>query len=137
MVSNTNKGVKHTVSNRESTVSTSEFLRMFPDDQTAIDYIEGRRWPDGIVCPHCGSKRTSRQRQYQYHQCKDCRKKFTVRTGTIFERSHIPLRVWLFAMYSLETTRKVITSMQLSRELGITQKSAWFLLHRLREACDV
>ncbi len=119
------------------TISTFEFFQKFPDELSAIKYIESRRWGGEITCPHCDSQRTSRQRNYQYHQCKDCRKKFTVRTGTIFERSHIPLNKWLYAMYLLQTARKGISSMQLSKELGITQKSAWFLLHRIREACDV
>ncbi len=119
------------------TISTFEFFEQFPNERAALDYLEERRWQGQIECPYCESERTSRQRQYQYHQCKDCRKKFTVRTGTIFERSHIPLHKWLFAMYLLQTARKGISSMQLSKELGITQKSAWFLLHRIREACDV
>ncbi len=70
-----------------------------------------------------------------YHQCNDCRQKFTVRTGTVFERSHIPLDKWLYAMYILQTARKGVSSLQLSKELGITQKSTWFMLHRLRIAC--
>ena len=119
------------------TISTYEFFQRFPDEWAAIQYIESRRWPKGVICPLCQRERTSRQRDRRYHQCKDCRKKFTVRTGTIFHRSHIPLNKWLYAMYLLQTARKGISSMQLSKELGITQKAAWFLLHRLREACDV
>ena len=126
-----------TVKKDGGTISTFEFFAKFPTERTAIDYFESRRWPDGIHCPHCGSERTSRLRKYQYHKCKDCRKDFTVRTGTIFARSHIPMRKWLYAMYLLQTARKGISSMQLSKELGITQKSAWFMLHRLREACDI
>ena len=72
---------------------------------------------------------------YPFIKCKDCLRKFTVRTGTIFERSHIPLDKWLYAMYILQTARKGVSSLQLSKELGVTQKSTWFLLHRLREAC--
>jgi hypothetical protein len=64
-----------------------------------------------------------------------CKEDFTVRTGTIFERSHVPLHKWIYAMYLLVTARKGISSMQLAKEIGITQKSAWFVLHRLREAC--
>ncbi len=119
------------------TISTYEFFKLYPDEKSAITYLEGRRWKKSIICPHCDSKRTSRQKDYQYHQCKDCRKKFTVRTGTIFERSHISLEKWLYAMYLLQTARKGISSLQLSKEIGITQKSAWFMLHRLREACDI
>ena len=119
------------------TISAYEFFKQFPNEQSAIEYIEGIRWNGKVVCPHCDSGRTARQKDYQYHQCKDCRKKFTVRTGTIFERSHIPLDKWLYAMYILQTARKGVSSLQLSKELGITQKATWFMLHRLREACDV
>ena len=120
-----------------STISAYEFFKSFPDERSAIEYIESRRWADGVICPHCDSDRTTRQKDYRYHQCKDCRKKFTVRTGTIFERSHISLDKWLYAMYLLQTARKGVSSLQLSKQLGITQKSAWFMLHRLREACNI
>ena len=125
------------MTNSGGTISAYEFFKRYPNEQAAIKYLEFRRWSGGIVCPHCESKRTSRMKDSQYHQCKDCRKKFTVRTGTIFERSHIPLDKWLYAMYLLETARKGISSLQLSKELGITQKATWFMLHRLREACNV
>ena len=124
----------------ETTISTFEFFQRFPDEQAAIEAIEARRWPDGeVTCPHCDSDHTTRMKNSNYHQCnqKGCRKQFTVRTGTIFERSHIPLNKWLYAMYLLQTARKGVSSLQLSKELGITQKSAWFLLMRLREAFDV
>lgn len=121
------------------TISTYEFFQQFPDEQSAIEAIEARRWGDDVFCPYCEGENTTRMKNSNYHQCnsKDCRKQFTVRTGTIFERSHIPLHKWLYAIYLLQTARKGISSLQLSKELGITQKSAWFLLHRLREACDV
>ena len=119
------------------TISAYQFFKTFPDERAAIEYIEAIRWPDGAICPYCESDRTSRQKTYQYHQCKDCRQKFTVRTATVFERSHIPLDKWLYAMYILQTARKGVSSLQLSKELGITQKATWFMLHRLREACGV
>ena len=125
------------MSNYEGTISTFEFFNTFPNKEAAIAHIEKLRWPDGVICPLCDSPRTSRILAGQYHQCKDCRKKFTVRTGTIFERSHISLDKWIYAMYLLQTARKGISSVQLSKELGIKQSSAWFLLHRLREACHV
>lgn len=118
-------------------VSIYEFLKLYPDEKSAISYLEKRRWKDEIECPHCSSNRTSRQKDYRYHQCKDCRKKFTVRTGTIFERSHISLEKWLYTMYLLQTSRKDVSSLQLSKELNITQKSVWFMLHKLRNACDI
>lgn len=126
------------VANCKWTISAYDFFKKFPDEKTAFEYIENRRWgASGVVCPHCGSERTSRQKDYRYHQCKDCRDKFTVRTGTIFERSHIPLDKWLYAMYLIQTARKGVSSLQLSKELGITQKSTWFMLHRLREIADI
>ena len=125
------------MANSGGTISAYEFFKSFPNEASAIKYIEGLRWAGGITCPHCDGERTSRMKDSQYHQCKDCRKKFTVRTGTVFERSHIPLDKWLYAMYILQTARKGVSSLQLSKELGITQKATWFMLHRLREACNV
>lgn len=133
-VSKENERSKESVASQDSKISTSGIFQKFPDERAAIDYIESRRWTGGIDCPYCGSIRNSRQRDYQYHQCKDCRRKFTVRTGTVLERSHIPLRAWLYSMYRLESGRERITSAQLSRDLGITQKSAWSLLKRLNES---
>jgi transposase-like protein len=74
------------------------------------------------------------QNRPSYYRCNACKLDFTVRTGTIFERSHVPLHKWVYAMYLLVTARKGISTMQLAKEIGITQKSAWFVLHRLREA---
>lgn len=120
------------------TVSTYEFLKQFPDDTAARKYLESHRWDGKPFCPHCGSAgkmhKQSRNGVDGYYRCSDCRKTFTVRTGTIFERSHVPLDKWLFAMYLLATSRKGVSSLQLSKEIGITQKSAWFMLQRIREA---
>ena len=119
----------------KQTISTYEFVKKFPDEQAAFDYLESRRWKNEVACPFCDGERITRLKLKNYHQCKDCRQKFTVRTGTIFERSHIPLDKWLYAMYLPATARKGVSSLQLSKEIGITQKSAWFMLHRIREAC--
>lgn len=121
------------------TVSAYEFFKKFPDENAARTYLEKQRWNGSPVCPKCGSTgkmhKQSRNGVEGYHRCPDCLAVFTVRTGTIFERSHVSLDKWLYAMYLLATARKGISSMQLSKELGITQKSAWFMLQRLREAC--
>ncbi len=108
---------------------------MFPDQETARTYLEGRLWPNGPRCPVCGLGERITVRKEGFYRCNQCKEDFTVRTGTIFERSHIPLHKWIYAMYLLVTARKGISSMQLAKEIGITQKSAWFVLHRLREAC--
>jgi transposase-like protein len=108
---------------------------MFPTVESARAYLEGRLWPNGPKCPVCGLRERITTRKGGYYRCNQCQEDFTVRTGTIFERSHIPLHKWLYAMHLLVTGRKGISSLQLSKEIGITQKSAWFMLHRLREAC--
>ena len=117
------------------TISLLQMFRMFPDQESARKYIEKRLWPNGPKCPFCGSAERITYRKNGFYRCNPCKKDFTVRTGTIFGRSHIPLHKWLYAMYLLVTARKGISSMQLSKELNITQKTAWFFLHRLREAC--
>ncbi len=117
------------------TISTFELFKMFPDAETARVYLESRLWPNGVICPVCGLPDRITVRKGGYYRCNQCSEDFTVRTGTIFERSHIPLHKWVYAMYLVVTARKGISSMQLSKEIGVTQKSAWFMLHRLREAC--
>jgi transposase-like protein len=126
----------------KSTISTFQLFERFPDKESARVYFESRLWPNGVVCPVCGKGQwdmggVSRitPRKGGYYRCNACKEDFTVRTGTIMERSHVPLHKWLYAMYLLVTARKGISSLQLAKEIGVTQKSAWFLLHRLREAC--
>ena len=117
------------------TISTFQLFQMFPDQESARVYLEARRWPNGPVCPVCQKGDRITTREGGFYRCNACKEDFTVRTGTIFERSHVPLHKWLYAMYLLVTARKGISSLQLSKEIGITQKSAWFVLGRLREAC--
>lgn len=119
----------------KSTISTFELFKLFPDQDAARKYLEGRLWPEGAKCPCCGLGDRVTARSGGFYRCNQCKEDFTVRTGTIFERSHVPLHKWLYAMYLLVTARKGISSMQLAKEIGITQKSAWFVLGRLREAC--
>jgi transposase-like protein len=118
------------------TISHYEFLKKFPDSEAARLYLEQRRWHGTVTCPHCNkSERVQVRKVTGFYRCLSCKEDFTVRTGTIFERSHIPLDKWLYAMYLVATARKGVSSMQISKELGITQKSAWFMLQRIREAC--
>lgn len=121
--------------NDKITISTAQLFAMFPDQDTARTYLESRLWPQGVRCPICAKGDNITARTGGYYRCNPCKEDFTVRTGTIFERSHVPLHKWLYAMYLLVTARKGISSMQLSKEIDITQKSAWFVLQRLREAC--
>jgi YD repeat-containing protein len=109
----------------------------FHNEDAAHNHIEASRWPNGVICPHCGSLNVMRmggKTQAGYFLCRDCADKFTCRTGTVMERSHIPLHKWLFAMMLISSSKKGASAHQLHRMLGITYKSAWFLAHRIREA---
>ena len=111
----------------------------FHDEKKAFAYVEARVWPEGPVCPHCGgveriSKMQGNSTRMGLYKCYQCRKPFTVRMGTIFESSKVPLHVWLQAMYLIAGSKKGISSNQLARTLGLTVKTAWFLSHRIREA---
>jgi transposase-like protein len=118
-----------------STISTFQLFQKYPDAESARKYLESRLWPNGPICPTCRKGERIGVRKGGFYRCNACKLDFTVRTATIFERSHIPLHKWLYAMYLLVTSRKGISSLQLGKEIGIRQASAWFLLHRLREAC--
>jgi transposase-like protein len=122
----------------KSTISTFKLFEMIPDNETARLYLEARLWPNGTQCPDCktGDRISERPARPGFYHCNACNFDFTVRTGTIFERSKVPLHKWVYAMYLLVTARKGISSMQLAKEIGVTQKTAWFILGRLREACS-
>lgn len=111
----------------------------FHNEEAAYKFVEERIWPHGPVCPKCGvignsHKMLGKSTRIGVYKCRDCRKPFTVKIGTIFEASHIKLNVWLQAIYLMSGSKKGISSHQLRRMLGITIKSAWFLSHRIREA---
>jgi transposase-like protein len=111
----------------------------FHDEQAAYAWVEARVWPQGPVCPHCGScerisKMQGKSTRIGAYKCYACRKPFTVKVGTIFEKSHIPMHIWLQGIFLLCGSKKGISSNHLHRALGITLKSAWFLSHRIREA---
>ena len=117
------------------TLSTFEFFQRFPNEEAARLHFEARRWGDTPVCGHCGSIDVSECKDHKpmAYRCKACRKHFSVRTGTVLAESRLPLQKWLLAIYMLTSARKGIPSTQMARELGVTQKSAWFLAQRIRE----
>lgn len=119
-----------------SGVSLIQLTKMFPDEHAARVWFEAQRWPNGPVCPRCKSDavETVRNEKPMPYRCKSCRKHFSVRTGTVLARSHIPLQKWVFALYLYVTNLKGVSSMRLHRDLDITQKSAWFMAHRIRKA---
>lgn len=111
----------------------------FHNEEAAYAYVEARIWPNGPVCPHCGgvdriSKMQGKSTRVGTYKCYQCRKPFTVKIGTIFEDSKVPMRIWLQAMYLIAGSKKGISSNQLHRILGVTLKTAWFMSHRIREA---
>ena len=127
----------------DADLNLATLLPLFTDENKARQFLESKRWPDGPVCPDCGepdpyhltakpdSKSPVRPGVYK---CKACQKQFTVRIGTIFEESKLPLSKWLMAIHLMTSSKKGISSHQMGRELGVTQKTAWFLNHRIREA---
>jgi transposase-like protein len=109
-------------------------IRHFSDEQVCIDTVAALRWPDGPVCPACKHKEHYYLKTQRRWKCKECYKQFTVKLGTIFEDSPIPLDKWLTALWMLVNCKNGISSYEVGKDLGITQKSAWFVLHRLRLA---
>jgi transposase-like protein len=112
----------------------------FTDEIAARRALEAVRWPNGVVCPHCGctgewiTRMEGKAHRPGLYNCKGCREQFTVTVGTVYERSHIPLHKWLLATHLMASSKKGISAHQLHRSLGITYKSAWFMAHRIREA---
>lgn len=112
---------------------------IFTDETKARKFLEAQRWHDGPFCPFCGQVDTIKRLPAKgsmgpgWYHCRDCRKKFTVRVGTLYERSHVPLHVWLYATHLLCSSKKGMSAHQLHRMLGVTYKTAWFMAHRIRE----
>jgi len=114
----------------------------FHDEEAAYAYLEARLWPNGPVCPHCGGfdrigKMGGKSTRIGVYKCYQCRKPFRVTVGTVFEASHVPLRLWLQCVHLMASSKKGISSNQLSRTLGVTLRTAWFMSHRVREAMRV
>jgi transposase-like protein len=111
----------------------------FHDEKAAYEFVEARVWPDGPTCPHCGGverigKLKGKSTRIGVWKCYQCRKPFSVKVGTVFESSHIPMHIWLQGIALMSSSKKGISSNQLHRVLGITLKAAWFMSHRVREA---
>ena len=118
-------------------MSVDELYAMFPDEETARTWIESAVWPNGRCCPRCGDlerTRETKNRKPMPYWCGSCRKYFSVRTGTAMEHSNIKLRKWAQAIYYCITSLKSVSSMKLKNDLKVSQKTAWFMLHRIREA---
>jgi len=114
--------------------SLYELFEAVPDERAAIKYFKAIRWANGEFCPYCGHPEIYALKGDRSWKCAQCRTKFSIRVGTIFEDSKIELRKWLAAVWLITSHRKGIASAQLARDIGVTQKTAWFMLHRLRHA---
>ena len=119
-------------------VSLIQLTKLFPDEEAARLWFEAQRWPDGVRCPRCNADTiaTVANAKPMPYRCKACRKHFSVRTGTVLARSHVPLQKWVFALYLYVTSLKGVSSMRLHRDLDVTQKTAWFMAHRIRKALE-
>ena len=117
-------------------ITLPELFALFPTEDAARDWFAQQRWPEGRHCPRCGSTETTATRNTLPYWCPFCRRRFSVTSGTALERTRMPLQKWAIAIYQYVTNLKGVSSMKLHRDLGITQKSAWYVLHRLRLAFD-
>lgn len=106
----------------------------FSDKDIAHQYLVDLRWSDGVICPNCGGKEHSYLTTRKTWKCKTCKKQFSVKVGTIFENSPIGLDKWLSAVWMIANAKNGISSLEIHRALGVTQKTAWFMLHRIRAA---
>ena len=116
-------------------ITLIDAVKRFDTEEKAEEWFLAQRWPDGVFCPFCQSERVSEvaSRKPQPFRCKDCRKHFSVKTDSLLHSSNIPLSKWAIAFYLYNTNLKGVCSMKLHRDLGITQKSAWYMAHRIRE----
>lgn len=110
-----------------------DFLAHFKDEETCKKYFEQIRFKDGDYCPHCNHSKINRFSDGKRYRCASCKKDFTIKTGTVFGESKIPLQKWFVAIYLLTTNKKGISSINLAKQIGVTQKTAWFMDHRIRE----
>lgn len=109
---------------------------MFPDEAAARDWFEETRWPDEVWCPHCSgidTYATRSTRPAHRFRCRDCKRHFSAKADTVMGHSHLPYRTWAFAFYLAATNLKGVSSMKLGRDLGVTQKTAWMLAHKVRQ----
>jgi len=111
-----------------------EAIIYFADTSNAVNFVIEMRWPDGVVCPHCGGTEHYFVKTRHIWRCKDCKKQFSVRVGTIFEDSPLGLDKWLCAIWMIANAKNGISSYEIHRALGVTQKTGWFMLHRIRHA---
>lgn len=114
--------------------SLFDLMDAFPDEQSCVDHLRAIRWRDGEFCPHCNSNKIYHFSDRKTFKCGGCKARFSIKVGTIFEDTKLPLRKWFLAVWMITNHPKGVASVTLAKDLKITQKSAWFVLHRLRHA---
>jgi transposase-like protein len=114
--------------------SLFDLMQAIPDEQAAIDHFRAIRWRNGEFCPYCQGGRIYTFADKRTHKCADCHQRFSIKVGTVFEGSKIPIRKWLMALWLMTSHKKGIASTQLAKDIKVTQKTAWFMMHRLRHA---
>jgi transposase-like protein len=122
------------IKERNAPHTLSEAIRYFADADAAFEFVVHLRWPNGVVCPHCDATDPSLIRTRRIWKCRACKKQFSVKVGTIFEDSPLGLDKWLPALWMIANAKNGISSYEVHRALGVTQKTAWFMLHRIRLA---
>jgi transposase-like protein len=134
-------------------ITITHLIERIPTEASAYLYLEGMRWPEKPVCPHCGSindhyylkpengvsrkTRTGNVSERRVWKCKDCKKQFSATTGTIFHGSKVPLRIWLFVFFEMCANKNGLAAREIERRYGVAPKTAWFMAHRIREAMKV
>jgi transposase-like protein len=116
--------------------SFEDLARAVPNEAAAIAHLTSIRWQNGEYCPYCGHGKLYHFGDRKNHKCARCKQRFSIKVGTIFEDSNLPLRTWVLAVWFVTSHEKRIASTQLARDLGVTQKTAWFIMHRLRHAAQ-
>ena len=117
-------------------ISLIQLFKMFPDDESAEKWFIHTRWPDGMACPRCGSVNVNEHAAHATmpHRCRDCDKRFSVKLGTMMESSNLGYQIWIIALYLFNTSLKGVSSLKVHRDLNITQRTGWYLMHRIRES---
>ena len=118
-------------------INLVNLIERYGSEEKCRDYLEELRWPEGVTCPRCESKSISRIKKRDQYDCNSCRYQFSVKSGTVFHDSHLPLWKWFLATYMMVEGKKGISANQLKRTLNVSYKTAWFLCHRIRHAMDV
>lgn len=120
----------------ETPKTLAEAIKFFADPDNSLQYLAAKRWPDGVECPHCGSQKVMFLKTRRIWKCSatTCRKQFSVKVGTVFNESAIGLDKWLTAIWLVSNCKNGVSSYEIGRDIGVTQKTAWFMLHRIREA---